>query len=56
MELAVARSVVRRHGGNIVMSDRQGGGLVVSIFLPQGTGTPAHHQTSRTGPGETSPA
>ena len=41
--LAVARSVMHRHGGDIVMSNRQGGGLVVSIFLPHGAGTPARH-------------
>ncbi len=32
--LAVARTVVRQHGGDIELADRQGGGLLVSITLP----------------------
>jgi len=33
--LAVARSIVRRHGGDITLGDRPGGGLVVSVSLPR---------------------
>jgi signal transduction histidine kinase len=32
--LAVARSIVRRHGGDIELADRDGGGLEVRLFLP----------------------
>jgi signal transduction histidine kinase len=32
--LAVARTVVRQHGGDIELADRDGGGLLVSITLP----------------------
>jgi signal transduction histidine kinase len=32
--LAVVRSVVRGHGGDITLGDREGGGLVVRIVLP----------------------
>lgn len=32
--LAVARTVVRQHGGDIELADREGGGLLVSITLP----------------------
>ncbi len=53
--LAVARSVMRRLGGDIVMSNRQGGGLVVSIFLPHGAGSTAQHGTWRAGSDEPSP-
>ena len=33
--LAVARSIVRRHGGDIALDGRPGGGLVVRIVLPR---------------------
>ncbi len=33
--LTVARSVIRRHGGTITMTDRTGGGLVVTVDLPR---------------------
>jgi signal transduction histidine kinase len=33
--LAVARTIVHRHGGEITLADRQGGGLVVRIALPR---------------------
>lgn len=33
--LSVARSIVRRHGGDIVLEDREGGGLVVRVTLPR---------------------
>lgn len=33
--LAVARSIVRRHGGDIVLSDRPGGGLIARVALPR---------------------
>lgn len=39
--LAVARSVARRHGGDVVMSDREGGGLIVSLRLPRTAIPPA---------------
>ena len=32
--LAVARTVVRQHGGDIELADRQGGGLLVSVYFP----------------------
>jgi signal transduction histidine kinase len=32
--LAVARTIVHRHGGEIALDDRPGGGLVVRITLP----------------------
>lgn len=32
--LAVVRSVVRGHGGDITLGDREGGGLVVRVVLP----------------------
>jgi signal transduction histidine kinase len=32
--LAVARTIVHRHGGEIALDDRPGGGLVVRIILP----------------------
>ncbi len=35
--LAVARSAVRRHGGDIFLEDRPGGGLVVRVTLPKAT-------------------
>lgn len=34
--LSVARDIVRGHGGDIVLSDREGGGLVATVTLPQG--------------------
>jgi signal transduction histidine kinase len=33
--LAVARSIVRRHGGDIALADRPGGGLVATVSLPR---------------------
>ena len=35
--LAVARSVLRRHGGDVVLEDRPGGGLVARVSLPVDT-------------------
>lgn len=32
--LSVARSIVRRHGGDITLHDREGGGLLVRVRLP----------------------
>ena len=32
--LAVARSIARRHGGDIVLEDADGGGLTVRLSLP----------------------
>lgn len=34
--LAIARSIVRQHGGDIVLSSRQEGGLRVTVTLPKG--------------------
>ena len=34
--LAVARSIVHRHGGEILLADRDGGGLTVTVLLPRG--------------------
>jgi signal transduction histidine kinase len=33
--LAVARSIIRRHGGDITLHDREGGGLLVKVSLPK---------------------
>ena len=33
--LAVVRSIVRRHGGDIALEDRPGGGLIVRVMLPE---------------------
>jgi len=33
--LAVARTIVRRHGGDITLHDRDGGGLLVKVSLPK---------------------
>lgn len=33
--LTVARSIVRRHGGEVVLEDRPGGGLCVRVALPR---------------------
>ena len=32
--LTIARTIIRRHGGDIQLSNREGGGLLVSITLP----------------------
>jgi signal transduction histidine kinase len=34
--LAIARSIVRAHGGDIRLANRAGGGLTVSVVLPAG--------------------
>lgn len=44
--LAVARSIVHAHGGDIRLAGRAGGGLRVTIFLP----ARPHHDTERCGP------
>ncbi|MDJ0948975.1 MAG: ATP-binding protein [Alphaproteobacteria bacterium] len=36
--LAVARTIVRGHGGDIALEDRPGGGLVARVTLPRATG------------------
>lgn len=36
--LSVARSIVRRHGGDISLHDREGGGLLVRVRLPATSG------------------
>lgn len=33
--LSVARAILRRHGGDIVLDDREGGGLTVHVSLPE---------------------
>lgn len=33
--LAIARAIVRRHGGDIILGDRDGGGLAVTVVLPR---------------------
>jgi signal transduction histidine kinase len=35
--LALARNIVRGHGGDITLEDRDGGGLVARVVLPKGT-------------------
>jgi len=35
--LALAREIVEAHGGRIALANRDGGGLVVSLWLPAGT-------------------
>jgi signal transduction histidine kinase len=32
--LALAREIIEAHGGRIMLSNRDGGGLVVSLILP----------------------
>jgi signal transduction histidine kinase len=32
--LAVARSIIRAHGGDVVLANRGGGGLVARVTLP----------------------
>jgi signal transduction histidine kinase len=32
--LSVARSIIRRHGGDITLHDRNGGGLLARVTLP----------------------
>jgi signal transduction histidine kinase len=32
--LAVARTIARRHGGEITLADRPGGGLLAALVLP----------------------
>jgi signal transduction histidine kinase len=39
--LSVARSIVRRHGGDIALLDREGGGLLVRVTLPAVAGQTA---------------
>ena len=36
--LSVARGIVRRHGGDITLHDREGGGLLVRVTLPASSG------------------
>jgi signal transduction histidine kinase len=33
--LAVVRSIIRRHGGDIALEDRPGGGMIVRVTLPE---------------------
>jgi signal transduction histidine kinase len=33
--LALARNIVRAHGGEITLHDRDGGGLIVRVALPR---------------------
>lgn len=35
--LAIARSIIRRHGGDITLANRPGGGLRVTVHLPKGS-------------------
>jgi signal transduction histidine kinase len=37
--LSVTRSIIWEHGGDISLATRQGGGLLVRVELPVGTGT-----------------
>jgi signal transduction histidine kinase len=34
--LALAREIAEAHGGRILLANRDGGGLVVTLILPQG--------------------
>ncbi len=36
--LGVARSILRAHGGDVVLADREGGGLLARVTLPAGQG------------------
>jgi signal transduction histidine kinase len=40
--LSVARSIIRRHGGDITLHDRDGGGLLVRVTLPAVAGAATH--------------
>ncbi|MGY6275511.1 ATP-binding protein, partial [Methylomonas sp. MgM2] len=33
--LTVARAAIRKHGGDIILKDREGGGLLLGITLPK---------------------
>jgi signal transduction histidine kinase len=39
--LAIVADIVRRHGGQLALEDRPGGGLRARVLLPQADGTPA---------------
>jgi two-component system nitrogen regulation sensor histidine kinase NtrY len=41
--LALTREIIEAHGGGISLSNREGGGLVVSLSLPRLTGAPPAH-------------
>jgi len=45
--LALAREVVEAHGGRMVLANREGGGLVVSMYLPSAPPPPSRGSLSR---------
>ena len=47
--LAVARSIVRRHGGDIHVDDREGGGALIRMTLPHSPISGAHTPASGVG-------
>ncbi len=44
--LAIARSIIRGHGGDIGLANREGGGLTVSVRLSRPSVTPPHHPSA----------
>ncbi|HEX2215426.1 MAG TPA: ATP-binding protein [Xanthobacteraceae bacterium] len=54
--LSIARTIVRAHGGDILLANRQEGGFRATIVLPRHDGTHEAQETTRTDPIETRPS
>jgi Histidine kinase-, DNA gyrase B-, and HSP90-like ATPase len=50
--LAVTRSIVWEHGGDIFLANRRGGGLSVRLVLPIGSGLTSPEQEQSSSPQE----